>query len=144
MLDSYNLLAAGIRQALRQLADKSGETVKQVAQRLDLRPYLDRGIKGKAAVDWSSQEGPRQVLAQPVEDAERVRAEIERVLKQESGAAAVGASPPVAPDSPMPPTGPQNPEAPAVATTAAPQPHDLAQPSAQDLAQPSAQVRTMV
>jgi hypothetical protein len=79
VMDSYNLLAAGIRRALSQLAEHRGQDAQQVARRMGLSEYLDRGIKGRLGVDWDSEQGPRKLLARLVEDAGRVRAEIERL-----------------------------------------------------------------
>ena len=149
VLDSYNLLAAGIRQALRQLAEQEWGDGAAGGAASGLERVPGPRDQGKAAVDWNSQEGPRQVLARLVEDAGRIREEIERVLKQESGAAAVGASTPVAPDSPVQTAGAQSPGAPVAATMESAEPvaqdptepvaQDLAQPATQDLAQPAAQ-----
>ena len=48
------------------------ETMAQVAKRLDLERYVERGIKGKFPVDWETKEGPRLLLAQLVADAQRL------------------------------------------------------------------------
>jgi hypothetical protein len=82
VMDSYNLLAAGIRRALSQLGEHKGQPAQQVARQLGLSEYLDRGIKGRLGVDWDSEQGPRQLLARLVSDAGVVRAEIERQCKE--------------------------------------------------------------
>jgi hypothetical protein len=98
VLDSYNLLAAGIRQALRQLAEQTGKSAREVARPLGLAEYLERGIKGRLGVDWDSEQGPRKLLARLVQDAGRVRAEIERVM----GEAEAGRAQPANPEAPPP------------------------------------------
>jgi hypothetical protein len=82
VMDSYNLLAAGIRRALSQLGELQGQPAQQVAQKLGLSEYLERGIKGRLKVDWDSEQGPRQLLAQLVADVGVVRAEIERLCNE--------------------------------------------------------------
>src|SRR5580658_2016418 len=74
--DSYNLLAGGIRQGLRRLAQCTGERGAEVARRLDLDLYVERGIKGKVAVDWETTEGPRKLLERLVTDAQRLQGAI--------------------------------------------------------------------
>ena len=65
-----------MRHGLRRLGACTGETVAQVSKRLDLERYVERGIKGKVPVDWETKEGPRQLLAQLVADAQRLQAQI--------------------------------------------------------------------
>lgn len=93
VLDSYNLLAAGIRRTLRQVAEHQGQSPKEVARRLGLLDYDHRGIKGKLAVDWDSEEGPRQMLARLVADAVRLGAEVQRLLEVATPGTEQGAAP---------------------------------------------------
>jgi Transposase DDE domain/Transposase domain (DUF772) len=102
VMDSYNLLAQGIRRALSQLGEQRGQPAEQVARRLGLSEYLDRGIKGRLGVDWDSEQGPTKLLTRLVADAAVVQAEIERLVGEsaeptEAGESAPGASPETAP-----------------------------------------------
>lgn len=104
VMDSYNLLAAGIRRALNQLGEHTGQPAQQVARRLGLSEYLDRGIKGRLGVDWDSEQGPRQLLTRLVADAGAVQAEIERLVGASAeptvpGEAVKGASPAAGPQA---------------------------------------------
>lgn len=83
VLDTYNLLAAGIRQALRRVAERTAETTQAVAKRLGLLVYLGRSIKGQSgvAVDWETEAGRKVLLDKLVHDALRVQQEIQQVLK---------------------------------------------------------------
>jgi hypothetical protein len=72
-LDTYNLIAGATRRGLRELARVEGKDIKEVATSLGLAAYLDRSIKGRFEVDWSSEESQRQFLAQLVDDASTVR-----------------------------------------------------------------------
>lgn len=82
VLDTYNLLAAGIRQALRRLAQRTAESTQAVAKRLGLLVYLERSIKGQAGVtvQWESEAGRKVLLEKLVQDALRVQQEIPQVL----------------------------------------------------------------
>jgi transposase len=82
VLDTFNLLAAGIRQALRRLAQRTAESTEAVAKRLGLLVYLGRSIKGQAgvAVQWESEAGRKVLLEKLVHDALRVQQEIQQVL----------------------------------------------------------------
>jgi len=84
VMDSYNLLAAGIRRGLKQLGEYCAQGEQEVGKRLGLLDYLDRGIKGRLGVDWDSEQGPVQLLARLVGDAARVQQEIERVTAARS------------------------------------------------------------
>lgn len=78
VLDTYNLLGAGIRQALRTVGEYTGEGTAQVAQRLGMQLYLSRSIKGNAGlgIDWESEAGRRALLDKLVQDALRLQQEI--------------------------------------------------------------------
>lgn len=72
-LDSYNLLAGGVRNGLRVLAKAQGRSVEDLAQEHGLRAYLDRSIKGSFKLDWSDETARTEVLRQIVADARRVQ-----------------------------------------------------------------------
>lgn len=72
-LDTYNLLAAAVRQGVLALARARGRKPEDVAAEMDLEHYLGRTIKGRFEVDWTSEPSRVAFLAQLVEDALRVR-----------------------------------------------------------------------
>jgi len=82
VLDTYNLLAAGIRRALRRLAERTAQRTQTVAKRLGLLVYLERSIKGQAgvSVQWASKAGRKVLLEKLVHGALRVQQEIQQVL----------------------------------------------------------------
>lgn len=94
VLDTYNLLGAGIRLALRRLGEHTGQGTAQVAKRLGMLVYLERSIKGNSGlgIDWESEQGRRALLEKLVQDALRLQQEM-------SQAAPVSAKPEPATDS---------------------------------------------
>lgn len=78
VLDTYNLLGAGIRGALRTLGEHTGQGSAKVAKRLGMQMYLSRSIKGNAGlgIDWESEAGRRALLEKLVQDSLRLQQEI--------------------------------------------------------------------
>jgi len=71
--DTYNLLADGIEQVLRVLAQQAGEPLAAWAEAADLVRYVNgESLKGQAAINWDDQEQKRQFLQEIVADADRV------------------------------------------------------------------------
>jgi transposase len=70
--DTYNLLADGIRQLMRALADAEGREVAEWAQEQGLGRYLASSIKGAADVDWDDEQARNAFLHGMVTDAERL------------------------------------------------------------------------
>jgi transposase len=105
VLDTYNLLGAGIRVALRTLGEHTGQGTAQVAKRLGMQRYLERSIKGNAGlgIDWESEAGRRALLEKLVQDALRLQQEI-------AHAASGSAKPEPATDSRAPEHAPEPPE----------------------------------
>ena len=143
--DSYNLLAGAVRHGLRRLGACTGETVAQVSKRLDLERYVERGIKGKFPVDWETKEGPRQLLAQLVADAQRLQAQIGHYFSAPPTAQAVAetrtapapSSPAAAPEPAVESTEAQDPQdEPAPCGTAPPAAPCAPQPTAAPAAAP--------
>jgi hypothetical protein len=73
VLDTFNLLGAGIRKGLLQLAKVRGQPAEQVATELGLSDYLERSIKGTANIDWHKVEERREFLAKLIQDARRLQ-----------------------------------------------------------------------
>jgi hypothetical protein len=70
--DTYNLLADGIGQVMRALAERNGVGVEEWGRGQGLERYLAPSIKGGAEVDWADEEARREFLHGIVTDAERV------------------------------------------------------------------------
>ena len=70
--DTYNLLADGIGQLMRALAEAEGMDVKEWAPGQGLERYLAPSIKGGADVDWDDEQARRAFLHGIVSDAERL------------------------------------------------------------------------
>ena len=81
IVDSYNLVAAGIRQVVRHVARCLGVRPHEMAKRWDLSRYMARSIKGAAAIDWSDEGQRNALLTQEVADADRVARTVDELAK---------------------------------------------------------------
>jgi hypothetical protein len=71
--DTYNLLADGIVQVLRVLAQQTGEALTVVAEREALARYVTgSSFKGEAAIDWDDRAARQRFLGGIVADADRL------------------------------------------------------------------------
>ncbi len=70
--DSYNLLADGIRQWMRGLAENDVVAVEQWAHEHGMERYLAPSIKGEAAVDWDDEQARQAFLQGLVTEGERL------------------------------------------------------------------------
>jgi hypothetical protein len=71
--DTYNLLADGIVQVLRVLAQQAGERVEDWAEREGFGRYVAaQSLKGQATINWDDPKAQRQWLQGIVADADRV------------------------------------------------------------------------
>lgn len=71
--DTYNLLADGIVQVLRVLAQQAGEPLRGWAEREGFGRYLaEQSLKGQAMINWDNRTQQRQFLQGIVADADRV------------------------------------------------------------------------
>lgn len=84
ILDTFNLVAAGIRQVLREVARCLGMRAEELARRWELSRYMARSVKGAAGIDWSDKEQRNALLTQEIRDADRV-AERVRELQEQMG-----------------------------------------------------------
>lgn len=78
IIDTFNLIAASIRQVIRASARCLGARPGELARQWELGSYMARSIKGAAAIDWSDEAQRNALLTQEVRDAdalaEKVRA----------------------------------------------------------------------
>jgi len=72
ILDTFNLVARGIGNLLRRIADWTGEPVDELAERLWATDYLQRSIKSAVAIDWSSKDEHIGLMTRLVNDALRL------------------------------------------------------------------------
>ena len=70
--DTCNLLADGIVQLVRALAQLKGINVGQWAKSQGYHRYLGSSVKGEAAIDWSDKRARTALLAEIVADADRL------------------------------------------------------------------------
>jgi len=70
ILDTFNLIARGIANVLRQVADWTTEPVDDLAERLGLSDCLARSIKGHADIDWTSKSERNELLTRLVRQAD--------------------------------------------------------------------------
>src|SRR6266446_3033348 len=70
--DTYNLLAEGIEQLVRRLAEVEGEEVMGWAERQGFSRYFGSSLKGEAAIDWDHKAQREQLLTERVQDGRRL------------------------------------------------------------------------
>jgi hypothetical protein len=73
VLDTFNLLGAAIRRALRRLAEAVGKPPEFVAERLEATEFLGRSVKGRFEVEWDDSGSRTKLLAKLVAVAKRVQ-----------------------------------------------------------------------
>lgn len=71
-LDTFNLIARGIANVLRQVSDWTREPLAALAERLWLEDYLARSMKGTVDIDWTSRSDRDVFLTRLVRDADRL------------------------------------------------------------------------
>jgi IS5 family transposase len=72
VIDTFNLVAAGIRQVVREVARCLGTRSDDLAQQWDLRRYMARSIKGQASIDWSDEAARNALITEEIRDADRL------------------------------------------------------------------------
>lgn len=70
--DTYNLLAEGIVELARRLADVEPEAEATWVERQGLHHYFGSSVKGDAAIDWDDPTQRQQLLTAIVQDARRL------------------------------------------------------------------------
>jgi len=70
--DTYNLLADGIVQVVRALAELDGVKTQEWANQRGLESYFGSSVKGEAAINWDDEKARRAFLQAIVADADRV------------------------------------------------------------------------
>jgi hypothetical protein len=80
--DTYNLLAEGIVQLAKRLAEAGGEEVTAWAERQGLSGYFGSSLKGEAAIDWDDKAQKEQLLRAMVQDGRRLLSGAEKAEEQ--------------------------------------------------------------
>ena len=70
--DTYNLLADGIVQVVRALAQLDGTRAEEWALRHGLELYFGSSVKGEAGIDWDNKKERQALLQKIVADADLV------------------------------------------------------------------------
>jgi len=84
VIDTFNLVAAGIRQVLRAVARSVGVRAAELAKEWALERYMARSVKGAAAIDWSDEKQRNALLTQEIRDADQLVEKV-RELHQRVG-----------------------------------------------------------
>lgn len=72
VIDTFNLVAAGIRQVVRALACCLGVNRDELAQSWKLQRYMARSIKGQVRIDWNNEDARNALLTEEIRDADRL------------------------------------------------------------------------
>ena len=72
VIDTFNLIAAGMRQVIRVVARALGREPGNLAAEWEMSRYLARSIKGQAAIDWTSEEERNRLLTEEIRDADHL------------------------------------------------------------------------
>lgn len=87
--DTYNLVAAGIRQVAAILANQAGKATDAWLVENQLGRYAQPSLKGSADIDWSDEAARGRLLTEIVQDARRTLAMAEGGGKEVAKAAAL-------------------------------------------------------
>lgn len=82
VIDTFNLVAAGIHQVLRVTARCLGRPPESLAREWELCRYLSRSVKGVAAIDWADKDQRNALLTEEIRDADRVAAKVRELGAQ--------------------------------------------------------------
>lgn len=80
VLDTFNLLGAALRRAVRALAKSWGQRAADVARALELEPLFERSTKAAWPIDWADADARRGLLQRLVDAIGRVEAAARRGL----------------------------------------------------------------
>jgi hypothetical protein len=104
-LDTYNLLAMGTQQCLREIAKLRGEALDTTAEALGLSAYVERSVKGRFEVDWDDEVSRRAFLERLVADARRAQQALQEARTPSAPQDDEPSDPEGPPGQPAPETG---------------------------------------
>ena len=70
IIDTFNLVATGIRQVVRQVARCLGTTPEEQATQWKLERYMARSVKGQVSIDWSDKAARDALITEEIGDAD--------------------------------------------------------------------------
>lgn len=82
IIDTFNLVAAAIRQVIRVTARCLGRRSRELARDWELSRYLARSIKGAADIDWSDEMQRNELLTSEVRDADALVERVRELAKE--------------------------------------------------------------
>jgi hypothetical protein len=96
VIDTFNLVAAGIGQVIRVVARCLGARPEELARRWELSRYMVRSVKGAASIDWSDECQRNALLTEEIKDADRLaRAKTSAAAKRPEVASGPSSSTPM-------------------------------------------------
>lgn len=81
IIDTFNLVAAAIRQVLRATARCLGLGAEELARRWELRRYMARSIKGGADIDWTDERQRNELLTSEIRDADALVGRVQELAQ---------------------------------------------------------------
>lgn len=72
VIDTFNLVAAGVRTVINGVARWKGTAANTLAAQWELSRYMTRSIKGAAGIDWSDEKARNALITEEIQDADRV------------------------------------------------------------------------
>ncbi len=72
IVDTFNLIAAGIRQVIRAVARGLSRDANELARQWELEDYMARSIKGQVSIDWSDPAARTTLLTKEICNADRL------------------------------------------------------------------------
>lgn len=82
VIDTFNLVAAAIRQIIRMTAQCLGRRPQELARDWELSRYMARSIKGAADIDWSDEKQRNELLTSEVRDADALVERVRELAKK--------------------------------------------------------------
>lgn len=82
IIDTFNLVAAAIRQVIRVTARCLGRRASELAHEWELSRYMARSVKGAATIDWSDERQRDELLTSEIRDADTLVARVRELAEQ--------------------------------------------------------------
>lgn len=72
IIDTFNLVAAGIKTVVRSVARCLGIAADELAKKWELSRYMARSVKGQVSIDWNDEAARNALLTEEIRDAQRL------------------------------------------------------------------------
>lgn len=82
VIDTFNLVSAGIRRVIRTVACCLGDSPSELARRWGLQRYMGRSIKGQVVIDWSDKAARDALITEEIRDADRLVKQVAEMKAQ--------------------------------------------------------------